>query len=37
MPKITTLLNMSYNPYVRYGAAIALGISCASSGSSEAI
>jgi len=32
MPKITTLLIMSYNPHVRYGAAISLGIACAATG-----
>ena len=28
---------MSYNPHVRYGAAIALGISCASTGLPEVV
>ncbi|HLM69704.1 MAG TPA: HEAT repeat domain-containing protein, partial [Longimicrobium sp.] len=36
-PRIVSLLSESYNPHVRYGAAMAVGISCAGSGSSEAI
>jgi 26S proteasome regulatory subunit N2 len=31
------LLVMSYNPHVRYGAALALGIACAGKGNSEAV
>lgn len=37
MPKIANLLIVSYNPHVRYGAALALGISCSASGLPEAI
>eukprot|EP00899_Mesostigma_viride_P015362 jgi/Mesvir1/23827/Mv10633-RA.2 len=36
-PKIVSLLAESYNPHVRYGAALAVGISCASTGLKEAI
>ncbi|KAL5725582.1 26S proteasome non-ATPase regulatory subunit 1 A [Ranunculus cassubicifolius] len=36
-PKIVSLLSESYNPHVRYGAALAVGISCAGTGLSEAI
>ena len=36
-PRIVSLLSESYNPHVRYGAALAVGISCAGIGSSEAI
>ena len=36
-PRIVSLLSESYNPHVRYGAAMAVGISCAGTGSSEAI
>lgn len=36
-PSAVDLLAESYNPHVRYGAALALGISCAGSGSREAI
>ncbi|KAH9571731.1 hypothetical protein CY35_02G109100 [Sphagnum magellanicum] len=36
-PRIVSLLVESYNPHVRYGAAMAIGISCASSGSNKAI
>ncbi|GFP98326.1 26S proteasome non-ATPase regulatory subunit 1 homolog a [Phtheirospermum japonicum] len=36
-PRIVLLLSESYNPHVRYGAAMAVGISCAGSGLSEAI
>ncbi len=31
------LLSMSYNPHVRYGTAIALGIACAGTGYQEAL
>ncbi|PHU18393.1 26S proteasome non-ATPase regulatory subunit 1 [Capsicum chinense] len=37
MPRIVSLLSESYNPHVRYGAALAVGISCAGTGLSEAI
>ncbi|MCL7031378.1 hypothetical protein MKW94_000886, partial [Papaver nudicaule] len=36
-PRIVSLLSKSYNPHVRYGAAMAVGISCAGTGLSEAI
>ena len=36
-PSAVDLLAESYNPHVRYGAAIALGIACAGTGSREAI
>lgn len=36
-PPIVALLAESYNPYTRYGAAFALGISCAGTGSADAI
>ena len=36
-PRIVSLLSESYNAHVRYGAAMAVGVSCAGSGSSEAI
>ncbi|PWA34540.1 26S proteasome regulatory complex, non-ATPase subcomplex, Rpn2/Psmd1 subunit [Artemisia annua] len=36
-PQIVSLLSESYNPHVRYGAAMAVGISCAGTGLSEAI
>ncbi|KAF9610742.1 hypothetical protein IFM89_024598 [Coptis chinensis] len=36
-PRIVSLLSESYNPHVRYGAAFAVGISCAGTGLSEAI
>ncbi|GMI70413.1 hypothetical protein like AT2G32730 [Hibiscus trionum] len=36
-PRIVSLLSNSYNPHVRYGAALAVGISCAGTGLSEAI
>ena len=36
-PKIVSLLAESYNPHVRYGATLAVGISCAGTGSKEAI
>ncbi|KAI9834640.1 MAG: proteasome regulatory particle base subunit [Phylliscum demangeonii] len=37
VPGMVELLSESYNPHVRYGAAMALGISCAGSGLDEAI
>eukprot|EP01133_Synstelium_polycarpum_P014174 gene14174-16710_t len=36
-PKSVLLLSESYNPHVRYGAALSLGISCAGTGSREAL
>ena len=36
-PRIVSLLSESYNPHVRYGAAMAVGISCAGTGLSEAV
>jgi len=36
-PGIVSLLSESYNPHVRYGAAMALGIACAGTGSREAL
>eukprot|EP00252_Welwitschia_mirabilis_P004380 TRINITY_DN1472_c0_g1_i3.p1 TRINITY_DN1472_c0_g1~~TRINITY_DN1472_c0_g1_i3.p1 ORF type:complete len:1033 (-),score=243.32 TRINITY_DN1472_c0_g1_i3:148-3138(-) len=36
-PRVVSLLSESYNPHVRYGAAIAVGVSCAGTGLSEAI
>ncbi|KAM0013656.1 putative armadillo-like helical, 26S proteasome regulatory subunit RPN2 [Helianthus debilis subsp. tardiflorus] len=36
-PRTVALLAESYNPHVRYGAAMAVGISCAGTGLSEAI
>uniref|UniRef100_A0A0C9RKZ0 26S proteasome non-ATPase regulatory subunit 1 homolog n=1 Tax=Wollemia nobilis TaxID=56998 RepID=A0A0C9RKZ0_9CONI len=36
-PRIVSLLSESYNPHVRYGAALAVGISCAGTAMSEAI
>lgn len=36
-PRIVSLLSESYNPHVRYGAALAVGISCAGTALSEAI
>jgi len=32
VPRVVQLLAESYNPHVRYGAALALGISCAGTG-----
>ncbi|KAJ1549896.1 proteasome regulatory particle base subunit, partial [Nowakowskiella sp. JEL0078] len=37
VPRIVQLLSESYNPHVRYGATIALGISCAGTGMKEAL
>ncbi|KAF9982892.1 proteasome regulatory particle base subunit [Mortierella antarctica] len=37
VPRIVQLLSESYNPHVRYGACLALGISCAGTGSLDAI
>jgi len=37
VPRLVSLLTESYNPHVRYGAALALGIACAGSGMKEAI
>lgn len=37
VPRIVELLSESYNPHIRYGAAMALGISCAGTGLDEAI
>ena len=37
VPRIVQLLAESYNPHVRYGATLALGISCAGTGLTEAI
>ena len=31
-PRIVSLLSQSYNPHVRYGAAMAVGISCSGTG-----
>lgn len=36
-PSVVSLLAESYNPHVRYGAAMALGIACAGTGQREAI
>mmetsp|Transcript_32576 Transcript_32576/g.103783 ORF Transcript_32576/g.103783 Transcript_32576/m.103783 type:complete len:1598 (-) Transcript_32576:13-4806(-) len=36
-PRIVSLLAESYNPHVRYGAAMAVGISCAGTGLAEAV
>ncbi|EEH46978.1 proteasome regulatory particle base subunit RPN2 [Paracoccidioides brasiliensis Pb18] len=37
VPRMVELLSESYNPHVRYGAAMALGISCAGTGLDEAV
>ncbi|KAI8897971.1 armadillo-type protein [Globomyces pollinis-pini] len=37
VPRIVQLLSESYNPHVRYGATLALGISCAGTGLSDAL
>ncbi|KAI9004255.1 26S proteasome non-ATPase regulatory subunit 1 [Gaertneriomyces semiglobifer] len=37
VPRVVQLLSESYNPHVRYGATLALGISCAGTGLSEAL
>ncbi|KAJ9113747.1 hypothetical protein QFC20_001772 [Naganishia adeliensis] len=37
VPRVVQLLSLSYNPHVRQGATLALGISCAGTGLSEAI
>ncbi|KAJ1679718.1 proteasome regulatory particle base subunit, partial [Spiromyces aspiralis] len=37
VPRMVQLLSDSYNPHVRYGSALALGIACAGTGSLEAI
>ncbi|KAJ3088234.1 proteasome regulatory particle base subunit [Quaeritorhiza haematococci] len=37
VPRIVQLLSESYNPHVRYGATLALGISCAGTGMTEAL
>ncbi|ETB63041.1 hypothetical protein YYC_00639 [Plasmodium yoelii 17X] len=37
VPMFLNLLVESYNPHVRYGAALALGIACASTGNEEAV
>lgn len=37
VPRIVQLLSESYNPHVRYGATLALGISCAGTGMPEAM
>uniref|UniRef100_A0A6B2KX95 Uncharacterized protein n=1 Tax=Arcella intermedia TaxID=1963864 RepID=A0A6B2KX95_9EUKA len=37
VPRLVTLLSESYNPHVRYGATIALGIACSGTGMKEAI
>lgn len=36
-PSVVSLLSESYNPHVRYGSAMALAISCAGTGSKEAL
>lgn len=36
-PNVVSLLAESYNPHVRYGAALAIGIACAGSGNKEAL
>eukprot|EP01127_Copromyxa_protea_P014006 TRINITY_DN383_c0_g1_i2.p1 TRINITY_DN383_c0_g1~~TRINITY_DN383_c0_g1_i2.p1 ORF type:complete len:979 (-),score=262.92 TRINITY_DN383_c0_g1_i2:24-2570(-) len=37
VPRLVALLSESYNPHVRYGAALALGIACAGTGMKEAL
>lgn len=37
MPRLVSLLSESFNPHVRYGSCIAVGIACAGSGSAEAV
>ncbi|XP_014674162.1 PREDICTED: 26S proteasome non-ATPase regulatory subunit 1-like [Priapulus caudatus] len=37
VPNVVSLLAESYNPHVRYGAAMALGISCAGTGNKDAL
>lgn len=37
IPKMVELLTQSYNPHVRYGSSLALGIACAASGNEEAL
>jgi len=37
VPRIVQLLSESYNPHVRYGATIALGVSCAGTGLPDAV
>ncbi|TPX45587.1 hypothetical protein SeMB42_g03942 [Synchytrium endobioticum] len=37
VPKLVQLLSESYNPHVRYGATLALGIACAATGMAEAL
>lgn len=37
VPKLVSLLAESYNPHVRYGACLAVGIACARTGSAEAV
>lgn len=37
VPRIVELLSQSFNPHVRYGSTLALGIACASTGLNEAV
>jgi 26S proteasome regulatory subunit N2 len=37
VPRLVSLLSESFNPHVRYGSCIAVGIACAGSGSAEAV
>jgi len=37
VPKLVSLLAESYNPHVRYGACIAVGVACARTGSADAV
>ncbi|KAJ3305800.1 proteasome regulatory particle base subunit [Kappamyces sp. JEL0829] len=37
VPRLVQLLSESYNPHVRYGATLAIGISCAGTGMAEAL